>query len=93
MQPLEKSYICHKFCDNSIFGRIFFYATQEKVCHKFCDNSIFGRKFVFLMQHRQKFAINFVTTPFLVECFLFMQHRQRVAINFVTTAFLVEGLY
>ena len=50
---------------------IVFYATQEKVCHKFCDNSIFGRKFVFLMQHRQKFAINFVTTPFLVECFFY----------------------
>ena len=40
------------------------------------------------MLHRQKFAINFVTTPFLGGFFFLMLYRDMFAINFVTTPFL-----
>ena len=45
IQALEKSYICTKICNNSIFGRKFFsYTTHINICTKFWSNSIFGRK-------------------------------------------------
>ena len=44
------------------------------------------------MLHKQKFAINFEVTPFLVG-FFFMLHKHKFAINFEATPFLVGSFF